>query len=114
MAEGEGWDGGWLTSAGTGRDGYLQLIDLAPTVLSALGGSGGAFGAELGRYLADEKITYLSTVPTMLTTLPEDVPGLSTIVLSGEVCPPELVGMTGQPCGPSCSIGGRPRSAPSS
>jgi hypothetical protein len=37
IAEGAGWDGGWLTSAGTGRDGYLQLIDLAPTVLSALG-----------------------------------------------------------------------------
>ncbi|GLZ02152.1 hypothetical protein Acsp02_94030 [Actinoplanes sp. NBRC 103695] len=37
MAEGEGWDGGWLTSAGTGRDGYLQLVDLAPTVLAALG-----------------------------------------------------------------------------
>jgi hypothetical protein len=37
IAEGDGWDGGWLTSAGTGRDGYLQLIDLAPTVLSALG-----------------------------------------------------------------------------
>jgi hypothetical protein len=37
IAEGEGWNGGWLTSAGTGRDGYLQLIDLAPTVLAALG-----------------------------------------------------------------------------
>ena len=37
IAEGQGWDGGWLTSAGTGRDGYLQLVDLAPTVLSALG-----------------------------------------------------------------------------
>ena len=37
LAEGEGWDGGWLTSAGTGRDGYLQLVDLAPTVLAALG-----------------------------------------------------------------------------
>jgi hypothetical protein len=36
IAEGPGWNGGWLTSAGTGRDGYLQLIDLAPTVLSAL------------------------------------------------------------------------------
>jgi hypothetical protein len=36
FAEGPGWDGGWLTSAGTGRDGYLQLVDLAPTVLSAL------------------------------------------------------------------------------
>ncbi|MET0423268.1 MAG: hypothetical protein ABW046_05310 [Actinoplanes sp.] len=37
IAEGEGWNGGWLTSAGTGRDGYLQLIDLAATALSALG-----------------------------------------------------------------------------
>ncbi|MBM2623757.1 hypothetical protein JIG36_50535 [Actinoplanes sp. LDG1-06] len=37
IAEGEGWNGGWLTSAGTGREGYLQLIDLAPTVLTALG-----------------------------------------------------------------------------
>jgi hypothetical protein len=36
IAEGAGWNGGWLTSAGTGRDGYLQLVDLAPTVLSAL------------------------------------------------------------------------------
>ena len=36
IAEGNGWDGGWLTSAGTGRDGYLQLVDLAPTVLTAL------------------------------------------------------------------------------
>jgi hypothetical protein len=37
IAEGQGWNGGWLTSAGTGRDGYLRLIDLAPTVLAALG-----------------------------------------------------------------------------
>jgi hypothetical protein len=36
IAEGPGWSDGWLTSAGTGRDGYLQLVDLAPTVLSAL------------------------------------------------------------------------------
>jgi hypothetical protein len=39
IAEGQGWNGGWLTSAGTGRDGYLQLIDLAPTILAALGKS---------------------------------------------------------------------------
>ncbi|WP_412740804.1 hypothetical protein [Krasilnikovia sp. MM14-A1259] len=37
IVEGPGWAGGWLTSAGTGRDGYLKLVDLAPTVLSALG-----------------------------------------------------------------------------
>ncbi|MFC3993105.1 hypothetical protein [Actinoplanes siamensis] len=37
IAEGAGWRGGRLTSAGTGRQGYLQLIDLAPTVLAVLG-----------------------------------------------------------------------------
>ncbi|WP_243707704.1 hypothetical protein [Micromonospora sp. KC606] len=37
VADGPGWEKGWLTSASTARDGYLQLIDLAPTALSALG-----------------------------------------------------------------------------
>ncbi|MFC7550705.1 hypothetical protein [Plantactinospora sp. GCM10030261] len=36
VADGPGWERGWLTSASTGRDGYLQLIDLAPTALRAL------------------------------------------------------------------------------
>ena len=55
------------------------------------------FGADLGRYLAENNITYLSTVPTLLTTLPDDVPCLRTIVLSGEVCPPELVNRWARP-----------------
>ncbi|MFI5937767.1 hypothetical protein [Actinoplanes sp. NPDC051494] len=37
IAEGPGWDNGWLTSPGTGREGYVQLVDLAPTILTALG-----------------------------------------------------------------------------
>ncbi|SIR78503.1 hypothetical protein [Micromonospora avicenniae] len=37
VADGPGWEGGWLTSATTGRDGYVQLVDLAPTALAALG-----------------------------------------------------------------------------
>ncbi|MEV6370869.1 hypothetical protein AB0L86_28680 [Micromonospora musae] len=37
VADGPGWERGWLTSATTGRDGYLQLVDLAPTALAALG-----------------------------------------------------------------------------
>lgn len=39
IADGPGWKGGWLTSASTGRDGYVQLVDLAPTALAALGRS---------------------------------------------------------------------------
>ncbi|MEV4122592.1 hypothetical protein [Micromonospora sp. NPDC049645] len=37
VADGPGWERGWLTSASTGRDGYLQLVDIAPTALAALG-----------------------------------------------------------------------------
>jgi hypothetical protein len=37
IADGPGWEHGWLTSASTGRTGYLQLVDLAPTALAALG-----------------------------------------------------------------------------
>ncbi|HEY7175365.1 MAG TPA: hypothetical protein VH442_10650, partial [Micromonosporaceae bacterium] len=37
IADGPGYDGGWLTSTSTGRAGYLQLVDLAPTALAALG-----------------------------------------------------------------------------
>ncbi|HEY9483591.1 MAG TPA: hypothetical protein VIR00_11565, partial [Micromonosporaceae bacterium] len=37
IADGPGYSGGWLTSTSTGRSGYLQLVDLAPTALGALG-----------------------------------------------------------------------------
>lgn len=37
VADGPGWERGWLTSPSTGRRGYLQLVDLAPTALTALG-----------------------------------------------------------------------------
>ncbi|MFR9779516.1 hypothetical protein ACL02O_26090 [Micromonospora sp. MS34] len=37
IADGPGWERGWLTSPSTAREGYLQLVDLAPTALAALG-----------------------------------------------------------------------------
>jgi non-ribosomal peptide synthetase-like protein len=55
------------------------------------------FGDDLGVYLAGHGVTYLSTVPTMLSTITADVPSLRTIVLSGEVCPPELVARWARP-----------------
>jgi hypothetical protein len=36
IADGPGYGGGWLTSTGTGRPGYIQTVDLAPTALAAL------------------------------------------------------------------------------
>lgn len=55
------------------------------------------FGAELGQYLSDRAVTYFSTVPTLLGTIPDDVPSLRTVVLSGEVCPSELVDRWARP-----------------
>jgi amino acid adenylation domain-containing protein len=49
------------------------------------------FGNDLARYLAQQAVTYFSTVPTMLSTMTETVPSLRQLVVSGEVCPPELV-----------------------
>jgi hypothetical protein len=37
IADGPGYRGGWLSSPSTGRRGYVQLTDIAPTALSALG-----------------------------------------------------------------------------
>jgi hypothetical protein len=37
IADGSGYPAGWLTSSSTSRPGYLQLTDLAPTALNALG-----------------------------------------------------------------------------
>jgi len=37
VADAPGLPSGWLTSPTTGRTGYLQLVDLAPTALAALG-----------------------------------------------------------------------------
>lgn len=36
IADGPGFSKGWLSSPSTGRSGYVQLVDLAPTVLQAL------------------------------------------------------------------------------
>ena len=48
-------------------------------------------GNETAHYLTDHEVTFLSTVPTFLTMITEDVPSLRVIVVSGEPCPPELV-----------------------
>src|SRR5947209_6146159 len=36
IADGPGYPVGWLSSSSTARSGYVQLVDLAPTVLNAL------------------------------------------------------------------------------
>lgn len=55
------------------------------------------FGNDLARHLREAGVTYLSTVPTLLSTMTEDVPCLRQLVVSGEACPPELVARWARP-----------------
>jgi non-ribosomal peptide synthetase component F len=45
------------------------------------------FGAELGQYLTDRAVTYFSTVPTLLGTIPDDVPLPAHRRAQRRVCP---------------------------
>ena len=48
-------------------------------------------GAALAHMLADEGVTVLSCVPTLLAMMDEDVPTVRLLILGGEACPPDLV-----------------------
>ena len=49
------------------------------------------FGNELGQFLAQSGVTYFSTVPTLLSTVTDGISTLRLLVVSGEICPSELV-----------------------
>ncbi len=77
-----------------GFDGSVEEIWMAFSNGSALvvpGKDTPKFGAELGSFLERMEVTYFSTVPTLLSTIPDSIPSLRTLVLSGEICPAELV-----------------------
>ncbi|MFE7660624.1 Pls/PosA family non-ribosomal peptide synthetase [Streptomyces celluloflavus] len=51
----------------------------------------GRLGSELADFLEDREITLLYCVPTLLETIPRDLPRIRGIVVGGEVCPGQLV-----------------------
>ncbi len=54
-------------------------------------------GHDFGRFLKENGITVLSTVPTLLSTIEEDLPSLRLLILGGESCPEWLVGRWWRP-----------------
>ena len=48
-------------------------------------------GPALSRFLSDAGVTVLSTVPTQLAMMTDDVPGVRLLILGGEACPADLV-----------------------
>ncbi|MBI3555412.1 MAG: amino acid adenylation domain-containing protein, partial [Deltaproteobacteria bacterium] len=55
------------------------------------------FGNELGQYMAQKGVTYFSTVPTLLSTITDGVSTLKWLVVSGEICPMEIVNRWARP-----------------
>ena len=48
-------------------------------------------GADLADHLERARVSVLYCVPTLLATVPRDLPGLRTVLVGGEACPAELV-----------------------
>jgi non-ribosomal peptide synthetase-like protein len=48
-------------------------------------------GADLALYLAEQRVTVLSCVPTLLSMMEVEVPTIRLLILGGEQCPQELV-----------------------
>ena len=54
-------------------------------------------GRELAKFLISQRVTVLVTVPTLLSSLDEDVPSLRLINIGGEPVPQHLVGLWARP-----------------
>ena len=53
--------------------------------------------ADVADFINERKITYFSTVPTMLSMIDHELPSVRTLVLGGEACPAELVARWAKP-----------------
>ena len=57
----------------------------------------GRLGGELADFLEYNRVTVLYCVPTLLATIPRELPLLRNILVGGEACPRELVERWGRP-----------------
>lgn len=60
------------------------------TLVAGPDGSG-RFGDELADFLEQHNVTMLYCVPTLLATIPRDLPRIRSVVVGGEACPASLV-----------------------
>ncbi|WP_052230086.1 Pls/PosA family non-ribosomal peptide synthetase [Streptomyces sp. CT34] len=62
-----------------------------PGADSAFDSGSGRFGAELADTLEERAVTVLYCVPTLLATIPRELPRIRSIMVGGEACPAQLV-----------------------
>ncbi|GAA4927257.1 non-ribosomal peptide synthetase-like protein [Actinomycetospora succinea] len=60
------------------------------TLVAAPTGAG-RVGGDLADFLDERGVTVLYAVPTLLATIPRDLPAVRTLLVGGEACPAELV-----------------------
>ncbi|MFY0611107.1 MAG: amino acid adenylation domain-containing protein [Hyphomicrobiaceae bacterium] len=48
-------------------------------------------GEDLAAFLAEQRITAMCCVPTLLATMDDELPALRLLLVSGEACPPDIV-----------------------
>ncbi len=68
---------------------WVPLAAGATLVPAPQGGS--LIGQELHEFLVERRVTALCCVPTLLATLPTDLPGLDFLLVSGEACPTDVI-----------------------
>lgn len=68
---------------------WVPLIAGATLVPNQTGGS--LLGRELGDFLKSKRITALCCVPTLLATIEDELPNVRLLLVSGEVCPRDLI-----------------------
>jgi non-ribosomal peptide synthetase-like protein len=54
-------------------------------------------GGELADFLEERSVNVLYCVPTLLATLPRELPGIRSVLVGGEACPAQLVNRWSQP-----------------
>jgi amino acid adenylation domain-containing protein len=67
------------------------------TLVMAPAGECSLIGGELAGFLTDQNVTVLVTVPTLLSSIEEDIPGLRLINIGGEPVPQHLVEIWAKP-----------------
>ena len=74
---------------------WAPLVAGATLVPNAAANS--LFGEELAEFLEARRVSCLACVPTLLSSLERDLPGLRLLLIGGEACPPALVKRWSQP-----------------
>ena len=74
-----------------------MTFNAGATLVAGPADEGSRVGSELARFLTNHRVTVLGAVPTMLSSINEEIPSLRLIEVGGEMCPQNLVARWAKP-----------------